>query len=59
MVGDHGSKAKGKLNSVILLVERDKEWNVINYKAFQVDGKSVKEDTFYKLKDGELVEVTE
>ena len=30
---------------------------IINFNAIQVDGKKIKEDTFYKLENGEFVEV--
>lgn len=56
IVGDNGSAAKGKKGSIILLIERDNEMNIINFKAVQVDGEKIKEDTLYELKNGELVE---
>lgn len=56
MVGDNGSIAKGKKGAVILFVERDEEYNVINFKAAQVDGKKIKADTFYKLENGKIIE---
>lgn len=54
-------KAKGALGCWIVLTERG-EWNgntypIISVKAFKVDGKSIKEDTFYALINGEAVEV--
>ena len=57
IVGDNGSIAKGKKGSIIVLVERDSDLNIVNFKAAQVDGEKIKEDTPYKLKNGELVEV--
>ena len=55
------SKAAGSLGDWIVLTERG-EWNGYTYpikevKAFKVDGKKIKADTFYKLVDGEAVEV--
>ena len=55
------SKAAGALGDWIVLTERG-EWNGDTYpikevKAFKVDGKKIKADTFYKLVDGEAVEV--
>ena len=57
IVGDNGSVAKGKKGAVILLVERNAKNEIINFNAVQVDGKKIKEDTFYKLENGEFVEV--
>lgn len=57
MIGDNGSVAKGKKGSVILLVERDNDYNITNFNAIQVDGEKIKEDTFYRLENGEFVEV--
>ena len=55
------SKAAGALGDWIVLTERG-EWNGYTYpikkvKAFKVDGDKIKADTFYKLVDGEAVEV--
>ena len=54
-------KAKGALGCWIVLAERG-EWDgntypIISVKAFKVDGKSIKEDTFYTLINGEAVEM--
>ena len=57
MIGDNGSIAKGKKGAVILLVERDTDYNILNFNAVQVDGEKIKEDTFYKLENGKFVEV--
>ena len=59
IAGDHGSIAKGKKGAVILLVERNQKGEIINFNAVQVDGEIIKEDTFYKLENGEFVEVKE
>jgi hypothetical protein len=56
MIGDNGSIAKGKKGAVILLVERDTDYNILNFNAVQVDGEKIKEDTFYRLENGEFVE---
>ena len=55
------SKAAGALGDWIVLTERG-EWNGDTYpikevKALKVDGEKIKADTFYKLVDGEAVEV--
>ena len=57
MIGDNRSIAKGKKGAVILLVERDTDYNILNFNAVQVDGETIKEDTFYKLENGKFVEV--
>lgn len=59
IVGDHGSAAKGKKGSIIVLVERNDDMNIVNFKAAQVDGDKIKEDVLYKLENGEFVEVEE
>lgn len=59
IVGDNGSVAKGKKGAIIVLVERDDSLNIVNFKAVQVDGEEIKENTLYKLENGEFVEVEE
>ena len=59
MVGDTGSIAKGKKGSVILLIERNDEGGIINFRATMIDGEQFKEDVFYRLKNGEFAEVNE
>lgn len=59
IVGDHGSAAKGKKGSIIVLVERNDDMNIVNFKAAQVDGEKIKEDVLYELEKGEFVEVEE
>ena len=51
-------KAKGKLGCYIAVAEWGNingEWQIKNFKAHKVDGKTIKEDTFYMLKNGEFV----
>ena len=54
-------KAKGVKGAHIVLAEwgkwNGKEYPLINAKMAVVDGEKVKEDTYYTLKNGELVEV--
>ena len=55
------SKARASLGSAIVVVERG-EWNgktypIINIKAAIIDGEILKPNTFYTLKNNELVEV--
>ena len=61
IVTGRDSKAKGCNGCWIVLTERG-GWNGKTYpikgvKAFEVDGKNIKPDTWYKLIDGEAVEV--
>ena len=55
------SKAKGKLGCYIAVAEwaqkDDGEYELINFRAHKVDGKIIKEDTYYTLKNGKFVEV--
>ena len=56
------SKAKGKLGCYIAVAEWKKtnnEYKLKDFKAHKVDGKTIKEDTYYMLKDGKFVEVEE
>ena len=57
MVSENDSKAKGGIGSVIVMVERNGVGEIVNYKAIQIDGDTYKEDTWYRLKDGEIKEV--
>ena len=55
------SKAKGALGCWIVLTERE-DWNGESYpikevKVFRVDGETIKSDTYYKLVNGEAIEV--
>lgn len=64
MCAGKGSKAKAKVGSWITLTEW--EWNdeknrhvPVCVKTEYVDGNNIKADTWYQLKNGEFVEVTE
>ena len=59
MVSKNESKAKGGVGSVIVMVERNDEGEIVNYKAIQIDGDTYKEDTWYQLEDGEIKEAEE
>ena len=50
------SKAKGAKGCYIVLAEYDEECNLINARMRKVDGKKIKADTFYTLKDGKVIE---
>ena len=53
-------KVKGGLGAVLVLVEENSNnYDIKAWKAVVVDGERIKEDTFYVLKDGEFVEVSE
>jgi len=59
MCAGDGCSAKGKKGSWLALSEWKRvngEYTPICVKAVQIDGESVKEDTFYKLVNGEFVE---
>ena len=52
-------KARGKKGCYIAVAEweyKDGEYRPIAFKTAKVDGKKIKEDTFYKLKNGKFVE---
>ena len=55
------SKAKGALGCYIAVAEWGKgengEYQLKDFKAHKVDGREIKADTFYTLRDGEFVEV--
>ena len=57
------SKAKGVLGCWLVLAEWAKDenynWHRKDVQCFKVDGVTVKPDTWYKLKNGDLVEVPE
>ena len=63
IVTGKNSMAKGAPGCWIVLTERG-DWDGTTYpikcvKAFKVDGEKIKPDTFYKLENGEAVEVKE
>lgn len=62
MVGDHNSMARGKKGALIVIIEREwrhGEYIIKAHKATIVDGVNIKEDTPYRLVNGELIEVIE
>ena len=57
-------KVKGKIGCWFALTEwqkdkKDDKWKPLCVKAFEIDGKKVKEDVWYTLKKGRLVEYKE
>ena len=56
------SKAKGGLNTLIALANHKwigNEYTITDFKAAIIDGKTLMPDTWYKLKNGEFVEVSD
>ena len=67
-VGDNGValvrgnnvKAKGGIGSILVICEESpSSYDIKDWVAVQVDGVNVKADTWYRLKDGKLEEVTD
>ena len=54
-----GSLARGTVGNWIVVSERDDDGNIIDAKIVMVDGKAVKENTWYTLQNGEISEVKE
>ena len=52
-----GVKARASKGGWIALSEIDENDHILDIKAFKVDGEKIKADTWYSLKNGELVEV--
>ena len=51
---------KGGLGALLVVVEENKHnYDIQEWKVVVVDGKKIKADTWYKLENGELVEVEE
>ncbi len=60
IVAETESKAKGKTGTILLITKRkyeDNRYKIIDWKAEMIDGKIIKEDTWYKLENGKLIEV--
>ncbi len=57
IVTGYKSKAKGKIGCWIVLTERADNYTILDVEAFKVDGKKIKEDTFYILEKGKPVVV--
>jgi len=61
-IAGHNGKVKGKIGCWFALTEwkrddKDGIWRPLCVKAAQIDGKKIKEDIWYQLKDGEFIEV--
>ena len=62
VIAAFNSKAKGGMNTLIALANRewqDDKYVITDFKAEIVDGEKIKPDTWYKLENGEFVEVKE
>ena len=60
LVRGENVKIKGGMGAILVIaVENDEDYGIKEWKAFVVDGETVKPDTFYTLKNGELVEASE
>ena len=61
IVGQNGCNAKGGIHSVIVLTEwrydTNRNYVPIAVKAAIVDGVRIKADTWYRLENGEFVEI--
>ena len=58
LVRGENAKIKGGMGAILVsAVENDVDYGIKEWKAFVVDGETVKPDTWYTLKDGKPVEV--
>lgn len=54
----NGVKTKGGLGSILVIAEEEQNsYKISSWKAVVVDGVNIKADTWYTLKDGELIEM--
>ena len=56
MIGN-GGNVSGKVGAILLLVDTDDGGNTLDFAAVKVDGETIKENTWYKLEGGNIVEV--
>ena len=59
MISGEGGRYKAGLHSVLVGVWRDDDGNIAGFKAAQIDGETLKPDTWYAIKNGEFAEVGE
>ena len=53
----NGVKVKGGMGAILVIAEEERgSYDIESWKAVVVDGEKIKADTWYMLKDGELVE---
>ena len=53
----NGGNVRGKVGAILLLVDTDYDGNTLDFVAVKVDGETIKENTWYKLESGKIVEV--
>ena len=51
-----GVRAKGGLGSILVIAVENVDGSIESWKAAAVDGETIKADTWYRLRNGELVE---
>ena len=51
--------SKGEIGSALVLIETDEDEGIKEIKAVLVDGEKIKPDTYYRLKNGEVIEKEE
>ena len=55
----NGCRVKGGLGALLIIAEESgDDYSILHWRAVVVDGNAIKADTWYKLVDGELVELT-
>ena len=57
IVTGYQGRAKGKIGCWLVLTERDDNYKIITVKSVMVDGKKIKEDTFYALQNKKVLKV--
>ena len=50
------SKASGAIGCWLVLTERNSDYEIVDVKAVRVDGLSIKENTYYTLDNGQIIE---
>ena len=55
----NGGNVSGKVGAILLLVDTDDDGNTLDFAAVKVDGETIKENTWYKLDGGNVVEATD
>lgn len=59
LITAYNSRAKGGLGTVLVLAVKNEAGEITDFAAGIVDGKEIKADTWYEVKDGKFVEVKE
>ena len=56
----YGNKAKGGIGAILIFIlEEENSYKIEDWKAVVVDGETIKADTWYKLENGNIIEVVE